>query len=717
MQKQGSSSLIHRNDLASQNGVASSVWLARGMMAGSLLALVECGFAVLTGYDLSLGYLALVLFIDLITGAFVGLASAVGIRLLALTWGGSFSTAFAPIATGILFVFLLDKAVWAAKLRDWSGFVGVGVLVLASCVALPAIVWSLRRLCRTVHRELSLAVSFLLLGVFLVSVEYYVRSAFISYLSVEGILVNAVMALLLIGGILGQDRLLRIISRRRRRSALQLVPVVLSATCLVTFLLWTISLPAEIVIPEPEPSGRGGGRPPILLISIDTLRADHLSCYGYEVQTTPSIDRLASDGILYENAISPSSWTLPGHASILTGTFPRQHSAHFVEPGGANAEESLMLPAVEMRAFPLHPDNVTLAEILSAAGYRTAGIVANAAFLHRTFGLDQGFQFYDDRERRRFGYEPLISKLIKFTPYFHDAITKPYRLASDINRVAFDWLSINHEEPFFLFLNYMDPHRPYRPPAGYSYGLYNGRFFMNPSDIPGGEMRLSDEERDFYLSLYDGEIAYVDHHVGLLIEKLKELGVYDETLIIVTSDHGEFFGEHGVWEHTVGPYEEVYKVPLIVKYPGSGKRGRDSRWVQTVDILPEVLETVGLPIPADVEGSPLSLVDHPILTEQYPNTYWAKNYGSRYGRSYRSVYERPWKLIVYIDDTMELYNLAEDPFEQNNLFQQEQRRAIAMRRRLRKYIASLSPTRPADEAVESLDDSTVKRLKALGYVQ
>ncbi len=488
-------------------------------------------------------------------------------------------------------------------------------------------------------------------------------------------------------------------------------------TAVGVFVVWLACRPEPLIIEKDVVSKPDAGHPSVIIISIDTLRADHLSCYGYRRKTSPLIDRFAKDSVLYENALSPSTWTLPGHASIFTGNFPLQHAAHFVETCESCTGDRAISVGVAPPATPLHQDHLTLAEILEGNGYRTAAIVSNFAYFHPDFGLNQGFQFHDYRARRLFGYEPILNSYLKYVPHLHNQITKPYRSATEINDVTFRWLESGNREPFFLFLNYMEPHQPYSPPSPHYTAFTGTKAFMDPRLKPGGQMQMDEDDRDHFIALYDGEIAYVDAEVGTLLTRLKKMGIYDEALIVVTSDHGEFFGEHDLWEHTCGPYEPVHRVPLIVKYPNSESVGVEHSMVQTIDILPTILEYAGIPVPAGIQGTSLRGRKHAIMTEQYVNTYLARQFGGHLALGYKSYYEAPWKLVVYSDGEVRLYDLDRDPHENRDLSNEETIITATMQSKLADLVLSLTSTAPVKSKTGELDDETVRRLRALGYVQ
>lgn len=319
----------------------------------------------------------------------------------------------------------------------------------------------------------------------------------------------------------------------------------------------------------------------LILIVMDTTRQDHLSCYGYNRQTTPNLEALSRESLLYTNAYSPSSWTLPSHASIMTGLYPSQHGAHF------NVESSSE-PAVNK----LHDNFITLAEVLSEHGYISAGVVG-ATFCHRIFGIAQGFDYYNDdfqtvdHDLGHYIVFRITSKIFALKNYFARRGFNGVRKAAELNKIIFPWLETNYARPLFLFINYFDAHWPYSPPAPYNTlfeGKSDGLIIKNHGNewklfgavIKGGH-RLKEEEKAHLLSQYDGEIAYLDYHIGRLLEKLKVLGIYDESIIIITADHGESFGEHNLMDHGRALYEELLKIPLIIKYPASLKNSTLSR--------------------------------------------------------------------------------------------------------------------------------------------
>jgi arylsulfatase A-like enzyme len=310
--------------------------------------------------------------------------------------------------------------------------------------------------------------------------------------------------------------------------------------------------------------------PRVILISIDSLRADHVGCYGYSRRTTPHIDSLATNGFVFNNCIAQSSWTLPSHASLLTSLFVKTHGACGPNEG-------------------VSPKALVIAEELRRHGYATAAFVT-APFLLPQYGMNQGFDLYDAR-----------CSSVRHIDSHHD-VTNPC-----VHRRAGEWLNEWHSVPFFLFLHYWDVHYDYVPPAPYdtmfdpSYqGSITGRdFAKNVLVRPGMPQR----DLEHLIALYDGEIAYTDAYVGELLRNLARLGIADETLVIVTSDHGDEFLEHGATGHGHTLYQELIRVPLIWAEPGGGDGPcLLDNVVQLVDIAPSILEYLGFPVPEVLEG-------------------------------------------------------------------------------------------------------------------
>ena len=487
------------------------------------------------------------------------------------------------------------------------------------------------------------------------------------------------------------------------------------------------------------------GKPNIVLVTMDTVRADHLSCYGYQRLTTPNVDSFSREGVLFKNAYSTDSWTLPSHASIFTGKYPSKHGAHY-NSGFLNDDPSLYTTQREKKLevpsniFKLSEENLTLAEILSAKGYRTAGIIGGN-FCSSIFGMAQGFDFYNEaflnvsKDIKLFLIYQVFGFFVPVQDIFAQYGYFQKRIASRLNNVALPWLEKNHDQPFFLFIKYFDAHRPYVPPPRYNryFGDTDSSILIkhNPRgdvsyitaetnlvvSVVKGSHQLTSEEKEYIVSRYDGEIRYLDHYLGLLFEKLKALKIYDNTFIIITADHGEAFGEHGQMEHGKTLYEEVLHVPLIIKYPSAfSRKGVVEKKVSLVDIFPTVLSFLNYPLPTGIDGEILEKSNHPIIAENYASLWNVMLWGEGYYRSLKAVYQGQEKYIWSSNSLNELYDLGKDPKEEENLVKKFPHKAGAMQKTLDQWLASFKPPKTQGEKTK-IDKSTEEGLRALGYIQ
>jgi arylsulfatase A-like enzyme len=337
--------------------------------------------------------------------------------------------------------------------------------------------------------------------------------------------------------------------------------------------LWALASAAERA-----QQGAPSARPNVLLISIDSLRADHLGSYGYRRDTSPAIDALAREGVLFEHAISSAPWTVPAHMTLLTGLPPEVH-------GVTSVREKLS------------PDATSLAEVLQAAGYDTAAFVSGPTVMAQ-YGFDQGFASYDESmvERRQ--------------QHLGESVTSP-GLTELVNGWLHRWRAAGARAPFFVFLHYWDVHYDYVPPAEYARRFdpdYAGdldvrRFEGNP------RLKASMDPRDLQhlIALYDAEIRFTDDHLARVVATLRALGVLDDTIVVVTADHGEEFFDHGQKGHAKTLYDEVLRVPLIVRYPRRVTFGqRVAAQVRLMDVAPTLLGLAGVPAPDGFAGGALS---------------------------------------------------------------------------------------------------------------
>ena len=442
------------------------------------------------------------------------------------------------------------------------------------------------------------------------------------------------------------------------------------------------------------------GKPNILWIVMDTVRADHLSCYGYHRNTTPNIDRIAGEGILFENAISAAPWTLPSHASMFTGMFPSKH--------GTDTEH-----------LWLEGNFQSIAEVLRAHGYSTFGYSNNPYVSHRN-NLSQGF---DSFEMTPYGKVPENSELADLLKV---NIVKPEVQnillmddgASRTNEVVKRWIADAHqaETPFFVFINYMEAHRPYHPPEAYAMP-YLGKdvsfakaMSVNqiPSDYITGQVEMSDGDFDILCALYDGEISYLDFRMGQLFDYLRELEILDDTVLIITSDHGENFGEHHLMGHLLCIYDTLLHVPLVIRYPAFFEAGlRIGEQAQLTDIFPTILDIVAIDRDSEaIQG--YSLLKGREGGESFAIAEYAIGYLwfdklknanpefdiSIYARRLKTVRTEEFKYIWASDGRDELYNIQRDPGELNNLIETYDEKSQELKALLKEWLNSFELYRP-----------------------
>ena len=414
-------------------------------------------------------------------------------------------------------------------------------------------------------------------------------------------------------------------------------------------------------------AGCGGDEPwNVLLVTFDTTRADHIGCYGNDKIQTPNVDALARRGVLFQHAIAAAPITAPSHSTILTGKYPL---AHGVRDNGL---------------FVLGENQTTLAEMLRDHGYATAAAVGSFPLASK-FGLDQGFDLYDDRFTAP--YEDFHGRRVIQRPgLFFDE-----RKAALVNESIYGWVEEHHQQPFFLWLHYFDPHHPLEPPAPYD------------------ELYAADP--------YLGEIAYADESLGVLLGRLERLGVRDRTLVVFTADHGEGRGDHNEETHAILAYDSTLRVPLILDIPGAARGSTVDRRVGTVDIVPTILDLLDLPAPGDLQGRsllPLFEAGGETVPGPPPALY-AETLASRLAHGLGELRVLYWRQYKYIfGPRPELYDLDADPRERDDLVDREADVAARMKDALAAFIER-NATPDAASAVE-MDAETRRRLESLGYL-
>jgi len=440
----------------------------------------------------------------------------------------------------------------------------------------------------------------------------------------------------------------------------------------------------------------------VLLISIDTLRADHLHCYGYVRQTSPNLDELAAEGVLFENHISSTSWTLPAHATLFTGLADTVH-------GCTDTDRRL-------------PESVTtLAERFAAAGYQTAGFFSGP-YLHPAFGLAQGFACYEDCT----SCAAVTSAPVESWAMDPDLMRRSQADVTSprVYQAVKHWLDQRDGRPFFLFVHLFDPHYDFIPPAPYDRkfdpdysGPITGKgFFFDPAINAGMPRR----DLEHLLALYDGEIAWTDEHVARIIADLRQAALLDQTVVAVTSDHGTEFFEHNDKGHRKTLFEEVIRVPLIVRYPRVLPAGRRiAAQTRAIDVAPTLLALAGLPAP------PAELMGHPLVElalggrPDFDNTAVSELFAV--GKRMRTM-RRPdqWKFYD-IEHAQRRYflNLAEDPRETQPkmAFDQGIGRELAVQyAELLKVLAQWRQRIAAQASPTELPEEVRRKLESLGYI-
>lgn len=425
-----------------------------------------------------------------------------------------------------------------------------------------------------------------------------------------------------------------------------------------------------------------------LVIVVDSMRADHVGAHGYPRNTTPRIDALAREGVVFDNAVTQAPWTKPSVASIFTSTYISVHRVLY----------SKQVIDGEDRSDILNEKFLTLAEAMGSGGYATGGF-GHKIHLRPEFGFSQGFDGYDMHARR----------------------------AEKINRVALNWLGDRRPERFFIYLHYNDPHYPYVPrPEDARFGATTSSVQINGETkraFREGRLGLSPQQARDLIDLYDAEIHYTDRNIGALLDGIAALG-YRNLFVIVTADHGEEFLDHGDITHGQSLYGELVRVPFVAGGTGlpaalAAHRGRRvSTQVQLIDIMPTLLETAGLPAPPGMQGrSLLAALAEPGTAPSAP-TFSERRDPDEVAFS-STVIDGPWKLI---EETSRgrplLFNLAADPGETLSLDGDNPRIIEGLRARLTAWRkdnqALYERIRPEDTT--PLDPETEERLRSLGYV-
>jgi arylsulfatase A-like enzyme/Tfp pilus assembly protein PilF len=399
----------------------------------------------------------------------------------------------------------------------------------------------------------------------------------------------------------------------------------------------------------------------ILFFTLDTTRADHLGCYGYDKIETPNIDRLAQNGIMFKNATSQAPLTLPSHSSIFTGTYPLYHGVR--DNGG----------------FYLEPDKTTLAEILKENGWATSAFIG-AFVLDSRWGLDQGFDYYYDN-----------FDLAKYKTISLDSVQ---REGGEVIAPFFKWLDKNYQKKFFSWIHLYDAHTPYDPPEPYKTRYANGIW-----------------------GLYDGEIAYVDFLIGKVLNNLKEKKIAEKTIIVIVADHGESLGQHRESGHGFFVYDATTLVPLIIQLPSPKLQGKViSDQVEAIDIMPTLLQILDLSVPQNIQGKSLVSLIMGDNTEKELYAYSESLY-PRYHYGWSELHSLRNSKYKYIKAPKpELYDISADPRETTNIYNNNPSIAKKFEQKLNDLMGKSSAQGIKEAGPRKLDEETMQKLMALGYI-
>lgn len=466
---------------------------------------------------------------------------------------------------------------------------------------------------------------------------------------------------------------------------------------------------------RPSPPAPDGAPPNIVFIVLDTARADRMSYTGYHRDTTPHIDRLARDGVIYANAHSVAPWTLPSHMSMFTGLPPGQHGATWK---AFNEPEDMTMEQVLSRKFSLDDPTRLLTVQLNDLGYRTAGFSSNIWVSTRT-GFDIGFDAFHQMSRERAvleeGYEELPREIrTAWSVDQGDAGLELIKLNQHVLENGGDL-----EQPFFLFFNFIDPHYRYHPPPAWRFAFTTSRELQGKMI---GEIAMVAGDRPFELSelspYYDAEMSYLDFIIGRLMTWLRKKDLYDNTLIVITSDHGEHLGENGLFSHQLSVEEELLHIPLVVKYPGNEQAGRvvDNPLVSNIDVYETILaaarqgqERRHSTIARDLRD--MDSFDRNYLISEY---YYSTPYLRQHQKAvpeFPVEENRIVRRVVFDADGRHVF-IEPEPEVEAAVANPARERAAQV---LADYLLTVK-TGALQSTEEEIDEETLERLRALGYV-
>ena len=426
--------------------------------------------------------------------------------------------------------------------------------------------------------------------------------------------------------------------------------------------------------------------PHIFVITVDTLRRDHVGCYGYNKPTTPNIDALAKESCLFENSFANSSWTIPSYMSFFTGLYPGAHRATDYKT-----------------ALPEHIE--TLTQVLRRNGYLTGGIVSSPT-LSAQFGFDRGFDYYDD-------FSIVKGKELNLFEE-DDYPTLPFKseTSEQVTYLAERWTNRAGDKgkPIFLFLHYFDPHHLYlchRPEISC---FENGRHGVFEGKLPSIKEGMDTKDLEHIIALYDSEIRYADKHIGLFLDFLKRKRLYHNALIVFFADHGEEFLDHGGNYHGHTLYNELIAVPVMLKLPHQKQHVKVGYQVSLVDLMPTILDLLDIEKPSGLAGK--SLLEGKEVLQKLPQR--EIYFETDYKKPLKALMKGEYKLIRNMQNgSLEAYNTEEDYGEKKNIFTSSSDFS-QLRQQIEHYYKTLENRGPV--TIPKLDEHTIEHLRALGYL-
>ncbi len=713
---------MQNSNIIAHYGQKIRIGAVQGLIAWTVYAIIECSFSVILPWIFNPNYL----FVPahwLFTLFIFVLYPSVG-----LFWGGLFGYFLRkrtePIGTivhsftifSILLIFSVNIVI-QGSLYDLS-------VLFTLMISLVLTVFLILRISGKtfpdgiIHYTDSIPLLLLLVGPISLTKEIFVHSSLLIKLS--GVVIY--LSLVILGTYIfyakcqtNNDSIFKYADRYQYK---KLLPLLCASTFVIILSVLLKQEPIVIATLHDVPAATVK-KPNVILIVMDTVRADHCSNYNYFRDTTPNLMKLSEKATLYNRAISTGDYTLSAHASIFSGQYSRTHGAHPDHPSPPR---------------PLDQDIKTLTEILSENGYYSMANVSNIAFITKSFGFQQGFDFYDQRGRPRVlekrmqqhYLKELIRSALCCLPMPREFELK-FRRADEINNEVYSQLEIvkKHKKPFFLFLNYMDAHRPYVPPPPFDkrylgdnwIQLSQKQFDQIKKEVLSLKRNLTEKERSYLISQYDGGIAFIDHSLGEFFGHLKKLEMYDNSLIIITSDHGEAFGRRNFLEHGCSVFQDQIHIPLIIKFPNVRKRNVNDKLVSLIDIMPTILDVVGINenMSEDLQGRSLISADLDEPRDLISESFALETIEDqpRLDRIERAIFSGPYKYIESTIGKQELYDLKQDPDEYKNIIKSNSQIYEKLKGRLDQWLKN---TILKDEVGEKVDQESLDRLKTLGYI-